>query len=1039
MSNHMIIGLGGTGGRIAKGVRLSLKANNPEWDLGICPIAEDKNVRVQFLYVDSDVNELNTDSWKIFGQSVGLTESQKVYLTQCADIASMIADEKNTPWIGDEKLVTDILSTCNSAKTGANRIRHFGRSLLSHAINTFTSKTQSLVTQLQTQDGGRMGCTFHLCCTTGCGTGSGSLIDAAVQIRTKFPDATAYPIRVYGLIESKEGDNTKGNFFGNQYALLLELNALMTAKYFPHNLGTGERVNKELKFIDSTYLLSSTNEKQLGINYSGQEKLISDYLSFRISCIDSTGIDKNSIKKLLDAETAQDLAGFTEEGERRDRSLKFATFGFRKWQVPDQLIQEKLSWDFAHQAAKQMLFNSWIDGTGYVTQSQEKDYVAIAKEEGLKNSCQILDRQLTLSSDMSVLEGQSKDELNFEAYWNRNITALTTTILGQYKSNEWTSQLDQSCAQLESAAFRNAGVANYFNAKRRNLDAYCNNVTKAIESHLYSKWESGEEGICGIKKLLDTIALENKERSSVFSKKIAENENKIKKHNVRLSELKSKIANGNGGKMVGFGLAGAIVGAGGGFYLGDIPGALVGFALGGGVGAVIANVANPLDALFNEYSSELIKKQIYFTERHGYEFGLELLEKVDLRLNKISQQLHLIENEFTELIKTAETEGSNRNFNKKDQDLSDIYEVDKANLDRAMSEIRGSKVKISEKIKDLRNKFRSKFDESGFSGIERLAKTVWIGMEADFNRHAKALHADIIPSHSKVIGVDIIDSLERKYLGKTNELQSEIREFISRSACYMTFDDNQKSGFQENENNHEPKKRFIYVFIPKIKETKVEFCLQLRKAFESQGGSHVTILDSNENNEIVIINMASLLPLRYFEPVKELKSKYEALLKNDSQRTRTELCLHLEPNPRLNLPPLYELKSGEILEQARVYVLYADALGMLQTRMNEELGKEIFYFVDRDGGRSKSTALNESLIACEKMQPSNFMEIKNRIHQILPERKRLAQNRSDLKEALNKSLEKVLVLKNGDDTQQDYKNYLKAYDEAINILNTKES
>lgn len=1039
MSNHMIIGLGGTGGRIAKGVRLSLKANNPDWDLGICPISGDKNVRVQFLYVDSDVNELNTDSWQIFGQSVGLTESQKVYLTQCADVASMVSDEKNIPWIGDEKLVTDILSTCNSAKTGANRIRHFGRSLLAHSINSFAGKTQSLVNQLQTQDGGRMGCTFHLCCTTGCGTGSGSLIDAAVQIRSKYPDATAYPIRVYGLIESKEGDNTKGNFFGNQYALLLELNALMTAKYFPHNLATGERVSKDLKFIDSVYLLSSTNENQLGINYPGQEKLVADYLAFRISCIDSNSIDKNSIKKLLDAETSQDLAGFTEEGEKRERSLKFSTLGFRKWQVPDQLIQEKLSWDYAHQAAKQMLFNCWIEGSGYVPQSQEKDYVAIVKEEGFKNSCQILDRQLTLSSDMAVLEGQNKDELDFSAYWNRNITSLSSTILGQYKSNEWTSQMDQSCGQLESSGFRNAGVANYFNAKAQNLEAYCNNVTKAIERQLYLKWESGEEGFIGVKKILDAIIAENKDKSNLYSKKIAENETKIKNHNVQLSELKSKISNGNGGKMVGLGLVGAVVGAGGGFYLGDIPGAIVGALLGGGGGAVIANVANPLDALFTEYSSELINKQICFTERHGYEFGRSLLEKVDLRLKKLSEQLQASVVVFTELMKKAEAEAANRNFNKKDHDLSDLYEVDKSKLEAALTEIRGSKEKISTKIKDLRSKFRSHFESSGFSGVQARAEFVWVGMEADFNLHAESLHAEIVHSHSKVIGVDIIDALDRKYLGKPNELQADIKEFISRSACYMTFDDNQKSGFQANENNHEPKKRFMYVFLPKIKEGKETFCTQLRKAFESQAGSQVTILDSNKGNEIVIVNMASLLPLRYFAPVKELKVKYEALLKNDAQRARTELCLHLEPNPRLNCPSLYELKSSEIVEQARVYVLYADALGMLQIRMNEELGKEIYYFVDRDGGRSKSTALQDNLVACEKMSPSHFVELKSRIHEILPERKRLAQHRTELKESLNKSLEKVLVLKSGDDTHQDYKNYLKAYDEAINMLNTKES
>ena len=72
MSNHLIIGLGGTGGKVLREFRKRVyeefRSNDPDGD-----------VFLDYLYVDSSPEDLNKrDGWKVVGKSVHLGEAQKV-------------------------------------------------------------------------------------------------------------------------------------------------------------------------------------------------------------------------------------------------------------------------------------------------------------------------------------------------------------------------------------------------------------------------------------------------------------------------------------------------------------------------------------------------------------------------------------------------------------------------------------------------------------------------------------------------------------------------------------------------------------------------------------------------------------------------------------------------------------------------------------------------------------------------------------------------------------------------------------------------
>jgi len=98
MSNHLIIGLGGTGGKIIRSLRKTIynefRDNNPS------------DVNIGYLYMDTSDEMMGMDdpTWKVLGNSVQLDEGSKVFIKP-AGLIDVINNVKQYPgikdWIGN--------------------------------------------------------------------------------------------------------------------------------------------------------------------------------------------------------------------------------------------------------------------------------------------------------------------------------------------------------------------------------------------------------------------------------------------------------------------------------------------------------------------------------------------------------------------------------------------------------------------------------------------------------------------------------------------------------------------------------------------------------------------------------------------------------------------------------------------------------------------------------------------------------------------------------------------------------------------------
>jgi hypothetical protein len=257
MANHMLIGLGGTGGRIVRSFRKKI------YESFRC---EDPNgVNIRYLYIDSSDELMKQDDpdWKVLGRSVQLKKESQL-LIKGMSLDTVLNDLSSypgiSPWLGDREQFRSILGTIGAENIFGGQKRRLGRFLFACKAPEFRQRVQSQVNALQL--GGMTATTFHVCCGLAGGTGSGSVVDVVSQIRSLYPHEGCRII-IYAFLpeEYPDPNKAKENYHANGYAALLELNGLAVSAWRPHDVSgiSPGRLQIQSPF-DCCYLFSDVNE-----------------------------------------------------------------------------------------------------------------------------------------------------------------------------------------------------------------------------------------------------------------------------------------------------------------------------------------------------------------------------------------------------------------------------------------------------------------------------------------------------------------------------------------------------------------------------------------------------------------------------------------------------------------------------------------------------------------------------------------------------------------------------------------------------------
>ena len=264
MENHLIIGLGGTGGRVLAAFRkLMFERFNGD--------VKPKDMWIDYLYVDSSEQDLKMKDpaqWSVMGKSISLSEDSVVKIP-AANLKDYVDNKSRfkylSPWLGNSEDWKNIINDPKIGEGAAGQKRRLGRLLFANGSPEFNKIVGVKAGELSKNPNG-MGIIYHVVAGLAGGTGSGCIVDAVAQLRQQFPDYVNNKIILYLLLQEEHPNNgwdTTPNYKPNGYVALTDLNALDMQAFKPWNVSEREYdvepLELELPFY-SAYLVTDTNQ-----------------------------------------------------------------------------------------------------------------------------------------------------------------------------------------------------------------------------------------------------------------------------------------------------------------------------------------------------------------------------------------------------------------------------------------------------------------------------------------------------------------------------------------------------------------------------------------------------------------------------------------------------------------------------------------------------------------------------------------------------------------------------------------------------------
>lgn len=382
-NNHLFIGLGGTGGNIIREIRKHVHVRSAFFE----KMEKEHGLSLDYLYIDSNKLELDS-TWLVLGRDVSLPPNQRKNIHQ-VNITQLLDNAKNMPailpWLGGRNFISNIVGGM-AGTPGANQRRRFGRLLFSTAASDILSHITSAVQELERKTGQR-GVNFHLLGTLGGGTGSGSIVDMALMLRSTYnrtDDEEDYPINSYVLVTDNPGAADVGYFFQNQYSALCDLNRLLASKNVNFELLTdplGQKYNSG-KALKHCYIVTDKSESGRIASKEAQEKTLADWLLQTTSMLARN--NNPSFINMFKAFTGEDVLpvhpGESDDGGiGHDRSYAFSSLGIMHWMSPEEQIKEQAANALTHDLLLGICYSNYRSGYGHLDKSltaNSQDYLS---------------------------------------------------------------------------------------------------------------------------------------------------------------------------------------------------------------------------------------------------------------------------------------------------------------------------------------------------------------------------------------------------------------------------------------------------------------------------------------------------------------------------------------------------------------------------------------------------------------------------------------------------------------------------------------
>lgn len=941
MANHLIIGLGGTGGKVIRELR---KRIFEEFGTAGPLLKKDvdgiqKKVFVEYVYVDSSKDDLNSrEGWKVMGNSVHLADSQKVNIngiqSNVLNNLSMYPGMQAFISSEDAKIMTGnqgIGALINDGIGGQRR--RLGRMLFANNIanaeseSNFESIVRSAVGRLQNESQSN-DVTFHICAGLAGGTGSGTIVDCISLIRTWFPyddNTKSFKIRLMLYMPEQtlvRPDFDKGFYQANGYAALAELNAMSVNSYFPVDI-TGkvdihtQKVQRLLRNSDpfeAAYIYSNVNGKGKKLDLENTlPATVADFL-FQTAIASSISGINSSLDRIQRCEN-QGMGPEIDRAGKPSRSRKFISFGVSRVAYPEAEIREYATYSYATQVAKQLTYNYWIDGQGYSERTLEEvgtGYIDEIKNPNNRGTLLLSDNHLMLS-EMIIETDASRRWKEIEATWdsrtNRDVQDIIHTVPNK---REWANELKIRCDIFYNTQFRNQGVKAFYLNQEKEKKAYAKYIRRHIENKRFTDWVTGTRSVLEIDKYLAILIDDCRTRITKFESKKSD---LAQEQGNSLKELKDAIEYFNGSWKLA------------------------------------------TDATLTKRLSFVQEKSVDYytllTRIEAYDYAKNLMNEIVIELENMHEGVRRFNKQISSITEDVATKANGRCRENEEKDEANMKKYDPVRVRSIVRSYTSNKEYQEPTAQLVRNKFLECIGEDGERSFVNLYSKVDQNEMSNIilaicERRAIEAMQDTAKNDplNRMVGVNILEKLQQELI--SDEMLEEFAKQMAGTACsYVTFDQSEMSKVIPG--NSGKKEWILHVNMPAATPGTEQFRKRLIDAFAKVPGfkSDTDVTTHYKSNEIVALSIDAGFPLRYLTTTKVLKEKYDQLT-HAAEGNLNRILLHTDDFSEGVLPSLLEMDSSELRRVLLPKLMLAYALGIIDKRQDPTTGEQFDCIKEQD-------------------------------------------------------------------------------------------
>ena len=895
-SNHILVGLGGTGGKILRAFKMRMFEEFPDAEVR-------KKQPVALLYVDSTDEMMPKDGraradFRVLGQDASFTNNEFLNI-KAVDVPSILDHINNYPSVkGIVNNVSAVRSAIGALGQAAGQKRRAGRLLFAANAIGYVNSLNDAYARCTAISGDASRTHIHIFAGLCGGTGSGSVVDVIVQTRKAFPNAF---INVFAMIPEKnlpKSDMDQGRYYQNGYAAINELNALQAGAWKPQDVtgyGEADYFNDRVKGVaDGLTIYSNVNENGVTINsLSELPKIVSDYVFARVFFIKEDDKVNEDFLRAYNFENMDDFAYEYDEAANPDpatgripvaRTKKVNSFGIKRVMYPELRVLKHITYTVGESVLYQFKYNNWRENQGYANEERNRDFrTEYLNKDNLQKWMLDLGH---LTLEKKVLPNDAEYGL-FNEYWHdKAINWAEDAKKASCPLNELDSILNESYVNF----FRETGVENYYAAKERVIPEIAREIRSHVEKELFGNWKAGDLSITELQKVSKLIL----ERLGEVRLELEE-ASKEEKLNYEACDNDRQA---NVAEWSRLGVLQRMVGAGARRY------------------------AEHQTILTEYYTSK--------TMLVALEFAKKLTQRVFIEFGKLDEDISAFGMKINEAI--AETERlvtAQKKVNKGLEDMKGaIIEVSEdETMVQFENDLRTDKIDMP----NIARQIRESILPAEFVNFGRLAQDITINditdaFDVKLSEIVRIKHEEKADSEKKVLGLNILTQLQQK-LRTDDDIRAFAYNIVQQSGVFLTLSQEQvQLHLRNNEGNLSPTnpasidKKCILVSIPSPDENPglKRFADKLEDAFknsfnQSVGRTVITVnRKSKRKDELSIISVEYCFPLRCIQWLQDYKKRYEHFLNTGNAATdeNNAILLHSEGNGT-QLPSLFARENFE--------------------------------------------------------------------------------------------------------------------------------